>query len=56
MNAAGGTPVNVTNTPADEGSASWSPDGTQLAFTLDRDGNNEIYRRERGRHGDARRG
>jgi Tol biopolymer transport system component len=44
VDAAGGTPVDVTNTAANEASASWSPDGTQLAFMSDRDGNEEVYR------------
>jgi Tol biopolymer transport system component len=39
-----GSPVNLTNTPdTDEGFPAWAPDGTKIAFTTRRDGNNEIY-------------
>ncbi len=36
--------VNLTNSPAvNDFDAAWSPDGTKIAFTTNRDGNNEIY-------------
>lgn len=41
--ATGGTPLNLTDNPAYDGSLSWSPDSTKLAFTSNRDGNSEIY-------------
>lgn len=34
---------NVTHNPAEDDHARWSPDGTLLAFTSDRDGNTELY-------------
>ena len=37
------TRTRLTNNAADEGSAPWSPDGTKLAFTSNRDGNYEVY-------------
>jgi len=43
VDAAGGDPVNVTNSPGHNGMAAWSPDGTRIAFSSYRDGNNEIY-------------
>jgi dipeptidyl aminopeptidase/acylaminoacyl peptidase len=46
MNADGAAKVNLTMTPqALEGGASWSPDGTQIVFTSDRDAlGGEVYR------------
>mgnify|MGYP001336780909 CR=1 FL=1 len=36
--------VNLTNSSAvNDFDAAWSPDGTKIAFTTNRDGNNEIY-------------
>ena len=43
MNADGSAQVNLTNSPANDRGAVWSPDGTKIAFTTDRDGNVEIY-------------
>lgn len=34
---------NLTNDPAGDGGADWSPDGTKIAWTANRDGNAEIY-------------
>ncbi|MBU1879667.1 MAG: hypothetical protein KJ734_12015, partial [Chloroflexi bacterium] len=36
-------PINLTNHPATDEAPTWSPDGTQIAFTSWRDGNQEIY-------------
>lgn len=38
-----GSTVNLTNSPKDDYSASWSPDGKTIAFVSERDGNKEIY-------------
>jgi Tol biopolymer transport system component len=43
MHADGTGPVNLTNNPAMDGHAVWSPDGTRIAFNSSRDGNVEIY-------------
>jgi len=43
MNADGTGQVNLTNNPAMDGHAVWSPDGTRIAFNSSRDGNVEIY-------------
>src|SRR5205807_1730972 len=43
MNADGAGVRNLTNNPAGDARADWSPDGTRIAFYSDRDGNGEIY-------------
>ena len=37
MDADGGNPQNLTNDPADDREASWSPDGKRIAFVSERD-------------------
>ena len=39
----GGQPRNLTQHPANDYSPEWSPDGMQIAFRTNRDGNHEIY-------------
>jgi Tol biopolymer transport system component len=43
MNADGSGLVNLTNHPANDLSPTWSPDGTQLAFISDRNGDYQVY-------------
>ncbi len=43
MNADGTGLVDLTNNPAYDESAAWSPDGSKIAFDSDRDGNFEVY-------------
>ena len=46
MNADGSEPKNLTNSSAQEslqGDFAWSPDGSQILFQTDRDGNVEVY-------------
>jgi Tol biopolymer transport system component len=43
MNADGSNPLRLTLDPADDRRPTWSPDGTQLAFASQREGNWEIY-------------
>ena len=38
-----GPPVRLTNAIGDDRAATYSPDGTKLAFDTTRDGNNEVY-------------
>ena len=43
MNADGSNRTNITNNPESVNSPSWSPDGSQIAFSSYIDGNSEIY-------------
>ena len=43
MNADGSGQVNLTNNPAEDYPAGWSPDGSKILFETNRDGNYEIY-------------
>ncbi|MFE2753766.1 hypothetical protein ACFXGA_17400 [Actinosynnema sp. NPDC059335] len=45
VGAAGGEPRRLTDTDADESWPTFSPDGSQVAYSGDRDGGREIYRR-----------
>jgi hypothetical protein len=43
VSADGTEVVNLTNSPASDRTASWSPEGDRIVFSSDRDGNDEIY-------------
>ncbi|MBU0492211.1 MAG: DPP IV N-terminal domain-containing protein, partial [Chloroflexi bacterium] len=43
MDVNGGNVRRLTDDPAQDQAPAWSPDGTRMAFTSDRDGNWEIY-------------
>jgi Tol biopolymer transport system component len=43
VSSTGGVPTPLTATPADERDPSWSPNGRQLAFLSDADGDEEIW-------------
>jgi Tol biopolymer transport system component len=43
MDAAGGEPLNLTQSASNDRFPQWSPDGSKIAFVSDRDGNSEIY-------------
>ncbi|MEY2490841.1 MAG: hypothetical protein QOC70_2783 [Verrucomicrobiota bacterium] len=43
MDSDGSNQTRLTNNPAFDTEAAWSPDGTKIAFSSDRDGNFEIY-------------
>ena len=44
LNADGSGLLNVSNHPAFDADPAWSPDGTEIVFVSDRDGDLEIYR------------
>ncbi len=43
MDADGSNQSNLTNNPAEDTWTAWSPYGKNIAFSSDRDGNDEIY-------------
>jgi Tol biopolymer transport system component len=43
MNADGSARTRLTDKPDFDGSPAWSPDGTCIAFSSERDGNKDIY-------------
>ena len=44
MNSDGSAQTDISNNAATDRDAAWSPDGTQIAFASNRDGNYEIYK------------
>jgi len=43
MAADGSGLVNISSSPANDGSPAWSPDGARIAFSSDREGGRHIY-------------
>ena len=43
MNSDGSNPTRLTNNPAQDTAPRWSPDGSNIAFGTNRDGDWEIY-------------
>lgn len=43
VDASGGTPRQITTSPAEDGEPAFSPDGKQIAFTSDRSGSKQLY-------------
>ena len=41
VSADGTNPVNLTNSPAEDRDPAWSPDGSRIAFSSDRNGNRD---------------